>query len=328
MKVIQFINDENEVAVGIVKNIDVIEVVNTKEDIYSLSLKAINEKTSLRNIISSLSTKEEISYEGLCNNKKLLPPILTKDKKKMLLTGTGLTHLGSGNARNKMHTKKDDTLSDSMKMFNMGLEGGKPKNGCVGVQAEWFYKGDGTTLKNPYADIVSPSFALDGGEEPELVGVYINDDKGNVYRVGFSIANEFSDHVTEKINYLYLAHSKLRESSIGAELFLGEIPNDIKGKVAIRRDNEIIWEKDFLTGENNMSHSIRNLEYHHFKYKLFRQANDVNFHYFGTSVLSFTDGIVVENNDIIEVSANIFTRALKNRIIFDKKELSIKINYI
>lgn len=328
MKVIQFIDKNNSVAVGIVKNSDVIEVLDTKEDIYFLSLKAIKENKTLLNIVKSINIKEKVSYETLCNEKKLLPPILSKDKKKMLLTGTGLTHLGSGDARDKMHTKKDDTLTDSKKMFNMGLEGGKPKEGNLGVQPEWFYKGDGSTLVNPYGDIVSPSFALDGGEEPELVGVYVNDENGNVYRIGFSIGNEFSDHVTEKENYLYLAHSKLRNSSIGAELYLGELKEDLKGKVKIFRNEKLLWEKDFLTGESNMSHSISNLEYHHFKYDLFRQANDINFHYFGTSILSFADGIIVENNDVIEISVDIFERPLRNRIIFNNKVEKIIINEI
>lgn len=316
MKVIQFIDKKDVVSIGIVKSYEIIEVVDTNEDMYALCMYAINNNKKLEDVIKSYGVKEEISYEYLCENKKLLPALILKDKKKMLLTGTGLTHLGSGDARDKMHTKNDDKITDSKKMFNMGLEAGKPTDGSIGVQPEWFYKGDGSMLKNPYSDIVSPSFALDGGDEPEIVGIYINDDKNNVYRVGFSIANEFSDHVTEKQNYLYLAHSKLRESSVGAELYLGDIPKNIKGKIRILRDNKVLWEKDFLTGEDNMSHSVSNLEYHHFKYDLFRQEGDINFHFFGTSVLSFTEGIEVKHNDVIEVGADVFTRPLQNRIIF------------
>jgi hypothetical protein len=45
--------------------------------------------------------------------------------------GTGLTHLGSAAGRDKMHAKVEgqENLTDSMKMFNMGLEGGKPEEG-------------------------------------------------------------------------------------------------------------------------------------------------------------------------------------------------------
>ena len=40
-----------------------------------------------------------------------------------------------------------------------------------------------------------------------------------------------------------------------------------------------------------MSHTIANLEHHHFKYGLFRQPGDVHVHMFGTATLSFADGI-------------------------------------
>ena len=63
-----------------------------------------------------------------------------------------------------------------------------------------------------------PSFALDGGEEPEIAGIYVIGDDGAPFRVGFALSNEFSDHVTERVNYLYLAHSKLRPASFGPEI--------------------------------------------------------------------------------------------------------------
>ena len=54
----------------------------------------------------------------------------------------------------------------------------------------------------------------------------------------------------------------------------------------MRRDGQIIWEKEFLSGEDNMCHSLANLEYHHFKYQQFLKAGDVHIHYFGTATLS------------------------------------------
>ena len=38
------------------------------------------------------------------------------------------------------------------------------------------------------------------------------------------LSNEFSDHVMERQNYLYLAHSKLRSCSFGPELLVGDLP--------------------------------------------------------------------------------------------------------
>ena len=59
-----------------------------------------------------------------------------------------------------MHKKlgEDEVLTDSMKMFRMGLENGKPKPGESGVQPEWFYKGDGSFVAGPGEAVIAPSF--------------------------------------------------------------------------------------------------------------------------------------------------------------------------
>jgi hypothetical protein len=211
-------------------------------------------------------------------------------------------------------TKTEDNLTDSMKMFRMGLEGGKPADGTKGVQPEWFYKGNGYTVVNPGHPIPSPSFALDAGEEPEIAGIYVIDRNGQPRRLGFALANEFSDHVTERVNYLYLAHSKLRACSFGPELRLGDLPAHVEGMSRIYRDGQVLWEKPFLSGENNMSHTIANLEYHHFKYELFRTPGDVHVHCFGTATLSFADGIATQPNDVFEIEEKQFGTALRNPI--------------
>jgi hypothetical protein len=201
-----------------------------------------------------------------------------------------------------------------MKMFRMGLEGGRPVPGEAGVQPEWFYKGDGGTIAPPEGDLVMPSFALDGGEEPEVAGLYVVGPDGTPFRVGFALGNEFSDHVTEKQNYLYLAHSKLRACSFGPELLVGELPRDVRGASRIRRGGAVAWEKPFLSGEDNMCHGIENLERHHFKYELFRRPGDVHAHFFGTSTLSFSDGFRAEPGDVFEIEAEGFGRPLRNAL--------------
>src|SRR4029453_11220995 len=152
-----------------------------------------------------------------------------------------------------------------MRMFLLGLEGGKPSDGGIGVQPEWFYKGDGLSIVAPGAPIPSPEFALDGSEEPEIAGVYIIDGAGLPRRLGYCLANEFSDHVTERANYLWLAHSKLRPAALGPELLTGKLPPDVRGTSRVVREGRTLWEMPFLTGEANMSHSLSNLENHTLK---------------------------------------------------------------
>jgi len=246
----------------------------------------------------------------------LLPAVDHFDPARMLLAGTGLTHLGSAEGRDAMHkaAASADRPTDSMRMFLEGVEGGKPVRGVEGQQPEWFYKGDGQALVGPGEPLVSPAFARDGGEEPELAGIYLIGDDGTPWRLGVALANEFSDHVTERHNYLWLAHSKLRPAALGPELLLGDVPTDIRGTSRIVRDGAVLWEKPFLTGEDNMSHHLSNLEAHHFKYAGFRRPGDVHVHFFGTATLSFSDGVRTQAGDVFEIEAAPFTLPLRNTL--------------
>src|SRR6218665_205758 len=250
-------------------------VVNGATSVYALALEAANGSRSLKAVIDARGLGDAVDLEKAYAEGRFLPPMTHPDAAHLHLTGTGLTHLGSAATRDSMHKKTtevaEETLTDSMKMFRMGLENGKPKPGEKGVQPEWFYKGNGSQAVAGEQPLVSPSFALDGGEEPEMAGIYVISKDGPPFRVGFAVSNEFSDHVTERINYLYLAHSKLRQASFGPEIPIDVPPEDIRGTSRIRRGDKVIFEKPFLSGEANMSHTFANLEYHHFKYNLFRE---------------------------------------------------------
>jgi hypothetical protein len=203
-----------------------------------------------------------------------------------------------------MHKKlaaNAESLSDSMQMFKWGVDGVRPEDGQPGAQPEGFYKGAGAIVVGCGAPLPSPSFALDGGEEPEIVGLYLIGPDGTPRRLGFAIGNEFSDHVTERRNYLLLAHSKLRQCGVGPMLNTGTPPAHLEGHSRIRRGGQVIWQKPFLTGEANMCHTFANLEYHHFKYQQHRVPGDVHLHFFGTATLSFSDDIRVEPGDRFEI---------------------------
>jgi len=281
--------------------------------VYGLAAEAISVNTTLAAVLDKHGYGEDIDLLEALRGRQILPPVDHADSARVFLTCTGLTHLGSADARDRMHAKAHAAdASDSMKMFRMGLEGGKPPEGQMGVQPEWFYKGDGRSIVAPESPLLSPEFAADAGEEPELAGIYMVAPDGTPVRLGFTLANEFSDHITERTNYLYLAHSKLRTASLGPELLVGELPADIRGTARIRRAGQAIWEKPFLTGEANMSHHVRNLEHHHFKYELFRRPGDLHVHSFGTATLSFADGIQARAGDIFEIEAPPFQLPLRN----------------
>lgn len=284
------------------------------QSVRQLAQRACRAGSSLAAVVEASGPGSPLDLSAV----ELLAPIDHADPAHLLLSGTGLTHLGSAEERDRMHQAASDLprQSDSMKMFRMGVEGGKPRPGELGVQPEWFFKGDGSCLVAPGQPLYAPDFALDAGEEPEIAGIYLIADDGRPMRLGFALANEFSDHVTERHNYLWLAHSKLRPAALGPELLLGELPAHIAGTSRILRDGQVIWQKPFLSGEANMSHAIRNLEYHHFKYANFRHPGDVHVHFFGTGTLSYGDDIRTREGDIFEIYAPPFALPVRNPIAY------------
>ncbi|MES2145336.1 MAG: GguC protein, partial [Pseudomonadota bacterium] len=183
-------------------------IVRGAASTYALAMAAAMSGRSLAAVIGEHGLGAAVDLARIAADGRMLLPVTHPDPAHLHLTGTGLTHLGSAAARDAMHTTlQTETLSDSMKMFRMGLEGGRPAAGSVGVQPEWFYKGNGHTAVVPGGDLVQPGYALDGGEEPEVAGIYLIGPDGTPHRIGWALANEFSDHVTERVNYLFLAHS-------------------------------------------------------------------------------------------------------------------------
>jgi hypothetical protein len=323
MRLIQFKRENDQPAVGIVDRALITPLKNIGTS-YELALQAIKQDVSIERLASDLGTADSVDYQQLIDEQRVLSPFTHPDPGHLMVSGTGLTHLGSADTRDAMHRKIKATqtveLSDSMKMFRLGLDGGKPSPGRNGVQPEWFYKGDGRCIAAPFAPLRSPAFALDGGEEPEIVGLYVISGNGRPCRLGFALGNEFSDHVTERQNYLYLAHSKLRQCSIGPEILVGDLPKHINGSSRIMRNGKIIWEKPFLSGEDNMCHSVANLEAHHFKYRAFRQPGAAHVHFFGTATLSFGDGIQTQNGDTFEIESPTFGRPLRNMLHIEQDE--------
>jgi hypothetical protein len=308
MRLIQFLDPQGRARVGRVDETGThVAAFVEFSSMYELASAAIAKGQPLDSLLAEARTDRDEDYPRLLTSGRMLPPLTHPDPAHCLISGTGLTHLGSAATRDAMHVKAKAAgpdappLTDSMRMFQWGVESGRPPAGQVGAQPEWFYKGNGRILVAAGQPIVAPEFALDFGEEPEVVGLYVIAPDGTPVRLGYAIGNEFSDHVTERRNYLYLAHSKLRQCSVGPELRTGALPADLRGVSRIRRGQAVHWEKEFLTGEDNMCHSLANLEFHHFKYAAHRVPGDVHLHFFGTATLSFADGIRVEPGDAFEI---------------------------
>ncbi len=314
MRLVQFLGHDGERQIGVPSDDGaLLRTLVDFDRVYDLAFRAIRSQVKLEQLVEDHLSGESVDYQQIVDQRRLLPPLDHPDPAHCFVSLTGLTHLGSAKSRDEMHAAaKPEALTDTARMFQIGLQGGKPEAGQIGAQPEWAYKGDGRSIVPPEHELTQPAFAEDGGEEAEIAGLYVIADDGTPWRVGFSLGNEFSDHLLESRNYLYLAHSKLRRCSIGPELLLGDLPQSVTGSVGIVRHRELIWTGTFQSGEEHMSHTIANLEHHHFKYDLFRRPGDVHVHFFGANSVSFGAKIRAQEDDVFEVDVPLFGRRLRN----------------
>jgi hypothetical protein len=293
--------------------------------LYACAWSALERSARLADVATEDLSDRTLDYDAVYAGRSewsLLPPFEhPEEPARCLVSGTGLTHQKGAAGRDAMHQAKPGSapmMTDSMRMYEWGVAGGRPAPGEIGAQPEWFYKGCGTILRAHGEPLEVPAFAEDGGEEPEVAGVYLVDAQGQPRRVGFAIGNEFSDHQMERRNYLYLAPSKLRTCSLGPELVVAGPFDDLRGTVSIERRGQVCWSHPIATGEANMVHTLANLEYHHFKYAAHRRPGDVHIHYFGTGAFSFSAGVALEKGDVMVVDIPVYGRPLRNPIRIDR----------
>jgi hypothetical protein len=94
----------------------------------------------------------------------------------------------------------------------------------------------------------------------------------------------------------------------------------VPGTVSITRGGKTFWSQPIASGEEEMSHSLRNLEHHHFKFALHRRPGDVHIHFLGAHSLSFGQGIELKDGDVMEVHFDGFGRPLRNPVEVDREK--------
>ena len=184
-------------------------------------------------------------------------------------------------------------MTDSMRMFQLGLEGGKTRAaGQIGVQPEWFYKGDGSCIVATGAAAgvaaLRPRRRRGGGDRRP-----VRDRRRRRRRCAWASPWATSSPTT---SWSARTTSTWRTPSCaparsGRSCWSATLPPSIAARVRVLRDGNELWAAEFLTGEANMSHTLANLEHHHFKYAIFRRPGDVHCHFFGAAVLSFSAGV-------------------------------------
>lgn len=320
MHLVQIANSSRR-AVAVVREPDLV-LLREVDSVLALAQRAVRNGGSFTQAAKRLLSDDALSYDAVWNGEsewKLLSPVdWPGEPQRVLVSGTGLTHIGSARDRQAMHlaaaTQPEAQMTDSMRMFEWGRQQGRPVPGTVGIAPEWFYKGDGSMIQAPFGPLPIPGYAEDGGEEAEVAAIYLVADDGTPWRIGMAAGNEFSDHVFERRNYLNLAGSKLRMCSIGPELIVNPSFDDVSGSVRIVRGGEVLWQKQIATGEQNMCHSLANLEHHHFKFAGHRQPGTLHIHFMGADCLSYGEGVRLQSGDVTEIQFENFGRALRNVI--------------
>src|SRR5215472_12108582 len=140
-----------------------VRLLDSCSSIYELAHIAIESGEKLSDIANKRARHDSIEYDPIYRGEsewKLLPAIDHPDESACcLISGTGLTHVGSARNRQSMHATKEEDFTDSMKMFRWGVEGGRPDGEAIGTPPEWFYKGTGCALRAHGEPLDVPHYA-------------------------------------------------------------------------------------------------------------------------------------------------------------------------
>src|SRR5947207_13766058 len=169
-----------------------IRLIERYHSIVALASAALESCVPLWRQASDALSGDRLDYNTIHEDAsawRILPAIdHPEEPARCMVSGTGLSHMGSASYRQAMHASSEQ-LTDSMRMFQWGVAGGRPEPGKPGVSPEWFYKGNGAILRAHNEPLDVPCFAEDGGEEPEIAGIYLIDGTGAPRRLGMAAGN-------------------------------------------------------------------------------------------------------------------------------------------
>jgi hypothetical protein len=118
MRLVQFELSNGERRVGVVED-DRVREVQDARTVRDLALAAIEAGVNLEQQVKTQGLGISHDYAQLLATLRILPPLDHPDPAHMLVSGTGLTHLGSASARDKMHQQAghEAAITDNMRIY-------------------------------------------------------------------------------------------------------------------------------------------------------------------------------------------------------------------
>src|SRR6185436_11872279 len=106
MRLVQFKTPAGEHRVGLVREDEnSLQLLQGITRVYDLALEADRRELGLEQVVNEYVSRESVDYDQLMAENRLLPPLDHPDPAHCYVSGTGLDHLGSAQARDAMHTK-------------------------------------------------------------------------------------------------------------------------------------------------------------------------------------------------------------------------------
>ncbi|MES0884099.1 AraD1 family protein [Roseibium sp. SCP14] len=317
MRLSQLIDDQGQKILCATDDAGVSRKLADVSDLRSLALQAIEENKSIVDLVAEKQSDEVVDLKAALDENRVCVPIDHPDPAHLYVSGSGLSH-GSWLELEGELESDESKWPDHLKTLVQGKRGGKPAKGELGAQPEWFYKGTGDILVAPGGAVEHPFFGDGPGEEAEIAGIYIIGPDNEPFCVGYCLGNEFSDEQMYFKNVYHLAQSKKRNVSLGPEVLIGDLPKNIKARISLERGGKQCWQAEFRTGEDNMLHSLDNIEAHYFKYRKWYRPGDIHVLYFGNAVMSTCQDQVVEDGDVFRYECDLFGLPLVNTVSFGK----------
>src|SRR5687768_15026432 len=112
LRLVQLTHTDGKRAVARLGEDGAAKLIKGTTSTYDLAMRAIEKNTSLQQVVDEAGLGEAVNVEVALAEGRVLPPLdHPTDPAHLIVSGTGLTHLGSAEGRDKMHRNLENAAS-------------------------------------------------------------------------------------------------------------------------------------------------------------------------------------------------------------------------